>query len=227
MQRRVIKDAFPPMIKFLDKQAQVSIKSGPLHSHSQIFKLQLTVLRNLGSLCKQLEVSDTNLSPLVLVCGQYLSFRQPKELQQVSEAHFISRILTFLTTLYSKLIKTMFQRLFYRPHLSPHHHQAIPVASTKSTEWTGNKGDGALSLLTREFIALPNRECEHCERREILLPPVEEAFKQTMLCFVNTSYPSFLFLVPSSKRGISKKFENVIYRSRSVCIGKKNCFRGL
>lgn len=84
MQRRVIKDAFPPMIKFLDKQAQVSIKSGPLHSHSQIFKLQLTVLRNLGSLCKQLEVSDTNLSPLVLVCGQYLSFRQPKELQQVA-----------------------------------------------------------------------------------------------------------------------------------------------
>ena len=164
MQRRVIKDAFPPMIKFLDKQAQVSIKSGPLYSHSQIFKLQLTVLRNLGSLCKQLEVSDTNLSPLVLVCGQYLSFRQPKELQRVSEAHFISRILTFLTTLYSKLIKTIFQRLFYRPHLSPHHHQAIPVASTKSTEWTGNKGDGALSLLTREFIALPGLT-RYCQQR--------------------------------------------------------------
>lgn len=119
MQRRVIKDAIPPMINFLDKQAQVSVKSGPLYSHSQTFKLQLTVLRNLGSLCKQLEISDSNLSPLVWVCGQYLSCRQPKELQQVSEAHFITRNLTFLTTLYSRLIKTMFVRLFYRPFLSP------------------------------------------------------------------------------------------------------------
>lgn len=183
MQRRVIKDAFPPMIKFLDKQAQVSIKSGPHYSHSQIFKLQLTVLRNLGSLCKQLEVSDTNLSPLVLVCGQYLSFRQPKELQQVSEAHFVSRILTFLTSLYSKLIKTIFQRLFYRPHLSPHHHQAIPVASTKSTEWTGNKGDGALSLLTREFVALP---------RSYSLLPTESVsnVNEEKFCYLQWKKPS-------------------------------------
>ena len=83
MQRRVIKDALPSLVKFLDKQSQVSIKTGPLYSQSQTFKLQLTVLRSLGILCRQLEISDTNLSPAVWVCCQYLSARQPKELQEV------------------------------------------------------------------------------------------------------------------------------------------------
>ncbi|XP_068709692.1 TELO2-interacting protein 1 homolog [Montipora foliosa] len=84
MQRRVIKDALPSLVKFLDKQSQVSIKTGPLYSQSQTFKLQLTVLRSLGILCRQLEISDTNLSPAVWVCCQYLSARQPKELQEVA-----------------------------------------------------------------------------------------------------------------------------------------------
>ena len=84
MQRRVIKDVVPTMITFLNKQAEVSIKTGPLYSQSQSFKLQLTVLRSLGFLCRQLDISDTNLSPAVWVCSQYLSCRQPIELQQVS-----------------------------------------------------------------------------------------------------------------------------------------------
>ena len=85
MQRRVVKDAIPPMIQFLDKQAAVSLKAGPVYSQSQAFKLQLAVLRSLGRLCKQLEVADASLSPVVWTCSQYLSSRQPKELQQVSE----------------------------------------------------------------------------------------------------------------------------------------------
>ena len=85
MQRRVVKDAIPPMIQFLGKQAAVSLKAGPVYSQSQAFKLQLAVLRSLGRLCKQLEVADASLSPVVWTCSQYLSCRQPKELQQVSE----------------------------------------------------------------------------------------------------------------------------------------------
>lgn len=85
MQRRVIKDAIPSMTKFLEKQAPVSIKAGPVYSQSQAFKLQLTMLKSLGRLCRQLEISDANLSSVVWVCSQYLSCRQPSELQQVSE----------------------------------------------------------------------------------------------------------------------------------------------
>ena len=85
MQRRVVKDAIPSMIQFLDKQAAVSLKAGPVYSQSQTFKLQLAVLRSLGRLCKQLEVGDASLSPMVWTCSQYLRCRQPKELQQVSE----------------------------------------------------------------------------------------------------------------------------------------------
>lgn len=85
MQRRVIKDAIPSMIAFLDKQASVSLKAGPVYSQSQSFKQQLAVLRSLGRLCRQLEISEATLSSVVWACTQYLSCRQPKELQQVGK----------------------------------------------------------------------------------------------------------------------------------------------
>ena len=89
MQRRVIKDAIPSMTAFLDKQASVGLKAGPVYSQSQSFKQQLTVLRSLGRLCRQLEISEATLSSVVWACTQYLSCRQPKELQQVGKIlHF-------------------------------------------------------------------------------------------------------------------------------------------
>lgn len=88
MQRRAIKDAIPSMTQFLDKQASVSLKAGPVYSQSQVFKQQLAVLSSLGRLCRQLEISDANLSSVVWVCSQYLSGRQPRELQQVAVTAF-------------------------------------------------------------------------------------------------------------------------------------------
>ena len=85
MQRRVIKDAIPSMTVFLDKQASVSLKAGPVYSQSLSFKQQLAVLRSLGRLCRQLEISEATLSSVVWVCAQYLSCRQPKELQEVGK----------------------------------------------------------------------------------------------------------------------------------------------
>ena len=85
MQRRVIKDAIPSMTAFLDKQVSVSLKAGPVYSQSQSFKQQLAVLRSLGRLCRQLEISEATLSSVVWVCAQYLSCRQPKDLQQVGK----------------------------------------------------------------------------------------------------------------------------------------------
>ena len=83
MYRRVIKDTIPSMTAFLDKQASVSLKAGPVYSQSQSFKQQLAVLKGLGRLCKQLEIGEATLCSVVWVCTQYLSSRQPKLLQQV------------------------------------------------------------------------------------------------------------------------------------------------
>ena len=85
MQRRVIKDAIPCMTAFIDKQASVSLKAGPVYSQSQSFKQQIAVLRSLGRLCRQLEISEATLSTVVWACAPYLSCRQPKELQQVGK----------------------------------------------------------------------------------------------------------------------------------------------
>ena len=85
MYRRVIKDTIPSMIAFLDKQASVSLKAGPVYSQSQSFKQQLAMLKSLGRLCKQLEIGETMLCSVVWVCTQYLSCRQPKLLQQVCD----------------------------------------------------------------------------------------------------------------------------------------------
>lgn len=95
MQRRVIKDVIPSMTAFLDKQASVSLKAGLVYSQSQSFKQQLAVLRSLGRLCRQLEISEATLSSVVWVCAQYLSCRQPKELQQVGKMfQFMAQKLT-------------------------------------------------------------------------------------------------------------------------------------
>lgn len=94
MQRRVIKDAIPSMTAFLDKQASVSLKAGPVYSQSQSFKQQLAVLRSLGRLCRQLEISEATLSSVVWVCAQYLGCRQPKELQQVGKMFIKAQRLT-------------------------------------------------------------------------------------------------------------------------------------
>ena len=94
MQRRVIKDVIPSMTAFLDKQASVSLKAGLVYSQSQSFKQQLAVLRSLGRLCRQLEISEATLSSVVWVCAQYLSCRQPKELQQVGKMFIKAQKLT-------------------------------------------------------------------------------------------------------------------------------------
>ena len=83
MRRRVVKDALPPLTSFLDKQAPVSLKAGPVYQQSQAFKLQLAILRSLGRLCCQLEISEADLCHIVLICTQYLSSRQPRDLQKV------------------------------------------------------------------------------------------------------------------------------------------------
>ena len=83
MRRRVIKDALPPLKSFLNKQAPISAKAGPVYTHTQAYKLQLVTIEGLGRLCVQLGVAETDLSQVAETCMKYLSARQPPQLQQV------------------------------------------------------------------------------------------------------------------------------------------------
>uniref|UniRef100_A0A6P8IMY9 TELO2-interacting protein 1 homolog isoform X2 n=1 Tax=Actinia tenebrosa TaxID=6105 RepID=A0A6P8IMY9_ACTTE len=84
MRRRVIKDVIPRLLTYLNKQAEVSVKAGPVYTHSQAYKLQVASLKGLGRLCKQLEISELQLDAAACVCSLYLSCRQPVDLQQIA-----------------------------------------------------------------------------------------------------------------------------------------------
>lgn len=83
MRRRVLKDVVPLLTAFLDKQAPVSIKAGPAYLHTHACHLQVAVLDGLGHLCRQLEIGEIDLNHVASTCAQYLSCRQPRQLQQV------------------------------------------------------------------------------------------------------------------------------------------------
>lgn len=122
MYRRVIKDTIPSIIAFLDKQASVSLKAGPVYSQSQSFKQQLAMLKSLGRLCKQLEIGETMLCSVVWVCTQYLSCRQPKLLQQAAVDAF-----TDFSSVDPDLIWLSLNDLYCPGELTPPHETFQPV----------------------------------------------------------------------------------------------------
>lgn len=122
MYRRVIKDTIPSMTAFLDKQASVSLKAGPVYSQSQSFKQQLAVLKGLGRLCKQLEIGEATLCSVVWVCTQYLSSRQPKLLQQAAVDAFRD-----FSSVDPDLIWLSLNDLYSPEELTPPHETLRPV----------------------------------------------------------------------------------------------------
>ena len=83
MQRRVIKDALPPLLSFLQKQSPISLKAGPIYTHAQAYKMQLATIESLGCLCAQLGIAQADLGRVAETCMHYLSAGQPLQLQQV------------------------------------------------------------------------------------------------------------------------------------------------
>nr|XP_008119774.1 PREDICTED: TELO2-interacting protein 1 homolog [Anolis carolinensis] len=86
---RFSKDIFPRLAASLDRQAPVSARAGPVYGHTLAFKLQLTVLQGLGSLCKTLDLGENELNRVASVCLPYLSAKQPAKLQEASCSVFL------------------------------------------------------------------------------------------------------------------------------------------
>ncbi|XP_049610971.1 TELO2-interacting protein 1 homolog [Syngnathus scovelli] len=82
LRRRVSKEVLPKLTSSLVKQASTSAKSGPVYTHTLAYKLQLTVLEGLGSLCQSLDLDEEDLDVVCDACLPYLSCRQPIGLQQ-------------------------------------------------------------------------------------------------------------------------------------------------
>ncbi|CAG2207626.1 TTI1 [Mytilus edulis] len=84
IKRRTVTDVFPKLIHFLDKQAQISVQTGKAYLHTVAYKLQHSILTNIGIICDKLMVGGNDLEEMMCTCTRYLSARQPHTLQQVS-----------------------------------------------------------------------------------------------------------------------------------------------
>ncbi|OCT57745.1 hypothetical protein XELAEV_18003080mg [Xenopus laevis] len=84
LRQRVCKDALPAFLKSLRSQASVSVRAGPIYTHTLGFKLQLALLEGLGTLCVTLGLGDSDLLEVIDSCMLYLSSRQPKKLQEAA-----------------------------------------------------------------------------------------------------------------------------------------------
>nr|XP_040048721.1 TELO2-interacting protein 1 homolog isoform X2 [Gasterosteus aculeatus aculeatus] len=88
LRRRVSKEVLPKLSSSLVRQAPISAKAGPVYTHTLAYKLQLAVLRGLGSLCLRLNLGDADLDAVCEACLPYLSCRQPIRLQEAGRSVF-------------------------------------------------------------------------------------------------------------------------------------------
>ncbi|NXA03582.1 TTI1 protein, partial [Sapayoa aenigma] len=89
LRQRFSKDVLPKLTSSLLSQAPVSARAGPVYSHTLGFKLQLAVLQGLGSLCKRLDMGESDLNKVADACLIYLSAKQPVKLQEAAQSVFL------------------------------------------------------------------------------------------------------------------------------------------
>ncbi|NXO00447.1 TTI1 protein, partial [Rhinopomastus cyanomelas] len=89
LRQRFSKDILPKLTSSLLSQAPVSARAGPVYSHTLAFKLQLAVLQGLGSLCKKLDMGESDLNKVADACLVYLSAKQPMRLQEAAQSVFL------------------------------------------------------------------------------------------------------------------------------------------
>ncbi|NWU89566.1 TTI1 protein, partial [Upupa epops] len=89
LRHKFSKDVLPKLTSSLLSQAPVSARAGPMYSHTLAFKLQLAVLQGLGSLCKKLDMGESDLNKVADACLVYLSAKQPTRLQEAAQSVFL------------------------------------------------------------------------------------------------------------------------------------------
>jgi len=90
IRRKFTKDLLPKLLAFLSKNSRPDAfkMSNITYSHTTLFKLQLTVLNNLGPLLLNSTVSFNELHDVCNACRNYLSSHQPSEFQTAAVCLF-------------------------------------------------------------------------------------------------------------------------------------------
>ncbi|KAM9260364.1 LOW QUALITY PROTEIN: TELO2-interacting protein 1 homolog [Cariama cristata] len=89
LRQRFSKDVLPKLTSSLLSQAPASARAGPVYNHTLAFKLQLAVLKGLGSLSEKLDMGENDLNKVADACLIYLSAKQPMKLQEAAQSVFL------------------------------------------------------------------------------------------------------------------------------------------
>ncbi|KAM8945641.1 TELO2-interacting protein 1 homolog, partial [Pelodytes ibericus] len=90
LRMRMSKEVHPVFLKFLRSHAEVSCHAGNTYNHTQNFKLQVTILEGLGTICISMKLDDSDLLEVADSCILYLNIHQPQKLQEAASSAFIT-----------------------------------------------------------------------------------------------------------------------------------------
>ncbi|XP_056279886.1 TELO2-interacting protein 1 homolog [Pseudoliparis swirei] len=146
LRRRVSKEVLPKLSASLVRQAPVSAKAGPVYTHTLAYKLQLAVLRGLGSLCQRLDLGEADLDAVCEACLPYLSCRQPIRLQEAGRSVFQHLIQVDPDAFWFTL-----NELHCPSPYVPPHPDLLPVHLSGMGRPRDEFSDNVLKLLREEF----------------------------------------------------------------------------
>ncbi|XP_077470182.1 TELO2-interacting protein 1 homolog [Stigmatopora argus] len=146
LRRRVSKEILPKLSSSLAQQAPISAKAGPIYTHTLAYKLQLAVLKGLGSLCQSLDLAEADLDVVCDACLPYLSCRQPVKLQEACLSVFRHLIQVDPDGLWLTLNELHCPSSFVPPHPD-----LQPVRLSGMGRPRDEYSDNVLKLLREEF----------------------------------------------------------------------------
>ncbi|XP_078110505.1 TELO2-interacting protein 1 homolog isoform X2 [Sander vitreus] len=146
LRRRVSKEVLPKLCSSLVRQAPISVKAGPVYTHTLAYKVQLAVLQGLGSLCHRLDLGEADLDAVCEACLPYLSCRQPIRLQEASVSIFQHLIQVDPDAFWFTL-----NELHCPSSYIPPHPDLQPVQLSGMGQPRDEYSDNVLKLLREEF----------------------------------------------------------------------------
>ncbi|CAH8842421.1 unnamed protein product [Trichobilharzia szidati] len=84
IRQRASSEIIPPLVMFLTRSASISASSSKSYKYLTSHRVQKYLLHELGSLCKQTNISSQSLQSVINVLVKYLDDSQPEELQKAS-----------------------------------------------------------------------------------------------------------------------------------------------
>ncbi|XP_071944583.1 TELO2-interacting protein 1 homolog [Antedon mediterranea] len=85
LKKRVLKDVLPNLTQYIKQQTKYSLKKDSLYHHKLEYKLQLSIIKNIGQICVKSGIDGLDVLRLAIVCLPYLDSNQPITLRTSTE----------------------------------------------------------------------------------------------------------------------------------------------